>query len=195
MLGAAAILMVVAASCGSDSDDDSASSSPAAPASAPASAASTPAPTVAATSPATTPATEATGSTEATETSDDASEASGLTIALATTPLGDILVDQDGKTLYMFMKDTQGSGASTCGEGCVANWPPLTADAAPTAGDGLDDDDFTMITRDDGSTQVAYYGWPLYYFANDAAAGDTNGQGVGGVWWVVDAEGNPIGAG
>ena len=121
--------------------------------------------------------------------------AGGLTVSVATTPLGDILVDQDGKTLYIFQKDTQGSGTSACGEGCVGSWPPLVADAAAAAGDGVDAEDLSLITRADGTMQVAFYGWPLYYFANDAAPGDTNGQGIGGIWWVVDAEGNPVGAG
>jgi len=95
--------------------------------------------------------------------------------------------------LYIFQKDTQGQ-PSVCNEGCVSNWPPLTATAVPAAGTGLDTEDITLIARADGTMQVAFYGWPLYYFANDAAPGDTNGQGVGGIWWVVDGEGNPIGA-
>jgi predicted lipoprotein with Yx(FWY)xxD motif len=51
------------------------------------------------------------------------------------------------------------------------------------------------VARTDGSEQVTYNGWPLYYFANDAAPGDTNGQGVNEVWYVLDAAGDGIGLG
>ena len=63
----------------------------------------------------------------------------------------------------------------------------------PTLGAGLDAEDFASITRDDdGATQVTFYGQPLYYFAGDTAAGETKGQGLGGKWYVVDAEGKMI---
>jgi predicted lipoprotein with Yx(FWY)xxD motif len=60
--------------------------------------------------------------------------------------------------------------------------------------DGLDEVLVGSITRDDGTTQGTYNGWPLYYFSGDSAAGDVNGQGVNEVWWVLDATGTPIGA-
>jgi predicted lipoprotein with Yx(FWY)xxD motif len=60
------------------------------------------------------------------------------------------------------------------------------------AGEGVDATLLGTITRDDGSTQVTYNGWPLYYFHEDAAPGDTNGQGVGGVWFLVSPEGEAI---
>jgi len=53
-------------------------------------------------------------------------------------------------------------------------------------------DDLGTVTAADGSTQVTFYGHPLYSFAGDAAPGDANGQGLGGVWYVVDAEGNAV---
>jgi predicted lipoprotein with Yx(FWY)xxD motif len=100
---------------------------------------------------------------------------------------GKFLTGEDGKTLYIFKKDTQGSGKSTCSGDCAAKWPAFTVDDGEqaTAGDGVTATKITMITRDDGSKQVAYDGWPLYYFASDSAAGDVNGQGVGNVWFVA----------
>lgn len=114
--------------------------------------------------------------------------AAGDAIATATTDLGSILVDPDGMTLYLFMPDAQGE--STCYDDCAANWPAFTG--ATTAADGADAGLVGTTERTDGTTQVTYNGWPLYYFAADAAAGDTNGQGVGGVWFVVDATGNAV---
>ena len=105
---------------------------------------------------------------------------------------GKIVVDSAGMTLYMFDNDTQGSGTSTCEGQCATNWPAFTTDSeeAPAV-DGITGEVGTM-TGVDGSTQVTLNGWPLYYFAGDSAAGDTNGQGVGGIWWVLDPAGEKI---
>jgi predicted lipoprotein with Yx(FWY)xxD motif len=109
-------------------------------------------------------------------------------IAVRSTSLGKVLVDKDGRTLYMFTKDTQGS-PSVCEADCLAAWPPL-GEAEP--GDGVDDSKVGSVARSDGSMQATYDGWPLYYFAKDEASGDVNGQGVGGVWYVLDADGNVV---
>jgi predicted lipoprotein with Yx(FWY)xxD motif len=118
--------------------------------------------------------------------------AGGAEIALAESSLGQIIVDGEGKTLYMFDPDSEGT--PTCYDDCAAAWPPLLADdaAAVTAGTGLDASKITVVDRTDGGSQVKYGDWPLYYFANDAAAGDVNGQGLNDVWWVVGADGEPI---
>jgi len=104
---------------------------------------------------------------------------------------GDILVGPDEMTLYMFDRDEQGAGESACSGGCADSWPPLTVDGEPAAGDGVDAE-LTTFERDDGATQVAANGWPLYYFVNDEAPGDTAGQAVNDVWWVLNADGTPI---
>lgn len=110
------------------------------------------------------------------------------TVALADHPdLGQILTDAEGMTLYLFTDDEQNSGISTCNDDCLANWPAFTAEDPLTLPDGVDGE-LTQITRDDGTMQVAYNGWPLYYFAGDAAPGDANGQGLGEVWYVIDSE-------
>ena len=121
------------------------------------------------------------------------SAAADATIALATNALGEIIVDAEGKTLYAFTPDT--AGESTCYDDCAAQWPPLLATdaAAISAGAGLDATKLTTVDRTDGTKQVKYGDWPLYFFAGDSAAGDTNGQGLGTKWYVVDSAGALIG--
>lgn len=124
---------------------------------------------------------------EPTEAEDDGA-AEGATVAVTSTDLGEILADGDNATLYAFVPDEQGE--STCYDECEQNWPPLAAPVA--AGDGVDEALLGEVEREDGTMQVTYNDWPLYYFAGDAAAGDVAGQGVGEVWYVVDAAGEPI---
>ena len=111
--------------------------------------------------------------------------AGGVTVAVTSSKLGDILVDGDGRTLYAFTKD-QGD-KSVCSGQCADNWPALTGDA--TAGTGAQAGLLSAAMQADGSNQVTYGGKLLYHFAGDAKAGDTNGQGVGKVWFVVGADG------
>ena len=146
--------------------------------------------TSAATPAAATPA-ATTGAASAAPTSSPG-DAEGATVDIASTDLGDILVDGEGRTLYAFTPD-ESSGESTCYDDCAANWPPLVSSGEVTVGEGLDDSDFTTVPRtDDAGDQVKIGGWPLYYFAGDTAAGDLNGQNVGGKWFVVDANGELI---
>jgi predicted lipoprotein with Yx(FWY)xxD motif len=104
--------------------------------------------------------------------------------------LGPILAGEGGKTLYVLTKDS--SGVSTCSGDCATSWPPFTLDAGETAkaGAGATGTVATM-TRADGATQVTYNGAPLYYYGGDTAAGTTNGQAVGGVWYTVAPAGGP----
>lgn len=96
--------------------------------------------------------------------------------------LGSYLVDSKGMTLYYFKNDSPGKSA--CSGPCVEKWPLFHIEKA-AVGAGLNDKDFGTITRDDGKKQTTYKGMPLYYFAGDKNAGDTNGQGVKDVWYVV----------
>jgi predicted lipoprotein with Yx(FWY)xxD motif len=93
-------------------------------------------------------------------------------------------------TLYLLATDP--SGTSTCSGGCANNWPPLTVTGGAAAGAGVDSSLLGTTTRADGSTQVTYNGHPLYYFRGDSAPGDQNGQGSGGVWFVVSAAGEAV---
>lgn len=99
--------------------------------------------------------------------------------------LGDYLVAPNGMTLYMFTNDEM--GASSCADECAANWPPFTVreNDRLAAAEGIEGE-LTTFARADGDLQVAYNGMPLYYFAEDAAPGDTAGQGRGDVWYVVN---------
>lgn len=110
-------------------------------------------------------------------------------LMVATDPqLGQFLTDANGMTLYLYTKDAP--GVSNCADNCAKAWPPLTATAAPQAGDGVTGQ-IGLITRADGTQQVTYDNIPLYYYAADQKAGDTTGQGVGGVWFVVPPSGAP----
>ena len=105
---------------------------------------------------------------------------------------GQALVDGEGRSLYLFTNDTQNSGTSACTGDCLVEWPPLLTDGEPVAGEGVDAAMLGTITLPDGTTQVTYNGWPLYYFADDTAAGDALGQGLGGVWFLVAPTGEMI---
>ena len=100
--------------------------------------------------------------------------------------LGKYLTDSVGKTLYYFSNDA--SGSSVCTGGCLAAWPVFYK-ANLTLGDtSLHDADFGVITRGDGTKQTTYKGWPLYYYAPDAGAGDVKGEAVGNVWYVAKTD-------
>ena len=163
----ASLLLLALAACSSNDTNSGASGSTGAgsPAESPAS------------SPSETPASGGSGGTEV-ESEDSA--------------LGTILADSKGNTLYVFMQDT--GDTSTCTGSCAGTWPAFVANGEVTAGGGGDVDGSLLGTsaRDDGTLQVTYNGHPLYHFAGDQAPGDTNGQGVGGIWFVVSPAGDPI---
>jgi predicted lipoprotein with Yx(FWY)xxD motif len=90
-----------------------------------------------------------------------------------------ILVSSAGMTVYTFDKDVADSGKSACNGGCASNWPPVSAGNAKPA------KPYSVVTREDGSAQLAYKGKPLYLFAADKKAGDRKGDNVKDVWHVV----------
>jgi predicted lipoprotein with Yx(FWY)xxD motif len=134
---------------------------------------------------------ESSASSSSSESSASSSSAESAELATADSALGTIVVDSKGMTVYMFDKDTQGSGKSSCSGGCLEAWPPVIAEADSPAVDGVTGDVAT-ITRDDGTVQVTLDGWPLYYWQGDKAAGDVAGQGVQDVWWVLAPDGSKI---
>jgi predicted lipoprotein with Yx(FWY)xxD motif len=108
--------------------------------------------------------------------------------------LGPILVDGQGRTLYLFQADK--AGRSTCDGACASAWPPYLSSGAPKAGMGVTGFLLGSTGRGDGGgAQVTYRGHPLYYYAGDAEPGDTAGQGLdqfGARWYVLAANGDTI---
>lgn len=125
----------------------------------------------------------------ATETTTATAATGEAEVDVASTSLGDVLVDAQGFTLYMF--DNDQPNTSNCTGQCLDNWPPAIVESGFTVADGLDQSLFGTIDAPSG-TQLTVNQLPLYTFAADAAPGDVNGQGVGGVWWAAGADGNPI---
>jgi predicted lipoprotein with Yx(FWY)xxD motif len=131
-------------------------------------------------------ATTTTGADDSTSTT-AAAGADAVVIATGDTDLGEVLTDAEGATLYILTTD--GTGAATCVDACAEIWPPVIAENVETHGE-LDID--VDLVDGDGARQVTINGRPVYTYSNDVESGDTTGQGFGGVWWVLDVDGNPI---
>jgi predicted lipoprotein with Yx(FWY)xxD motif len=120
-----------------------------------------------------------------------ASTGHAATVAVADNAgLGKILVDSQGRTLYLFRADS--GTKSACTGACAAAWPPLRASGKPVAGAGISASKLGTSARSDGKPQVTYNGHPLYLYAGDSNPGDTNGQGLtayGGGWFVLSPAG------
>jgi predicted lipoprotein with Yx(FWY)xxD motif len=118
-----------------------------------------------------------------------------VTVSVTGLPgLGEVLTDQDGRTLYLFTQDSRDPAVSTCVAECATQWPPLTTATNEVDVSGADESLVGTLSRPDGATQVTYNGWPLYYFAKDAAPGQADGQGVNEVWFTVSKAGRKAGA-
>jgi predicted lipoprotein with Yx(FWY)xxD motif len=107
--------------------------------------------------------------------------------------LGKILDDTDGRTLYLFAKDS--GTKSTCTAACASAWPPLRASGKPTVGAGASASIVGTTPRSDGKPQVTYNGHPLYTYTGDQNPGDTNGQGLtafGGGWFALSPAGTQV---
>ncbi len=104
--------------------------------------------------------------------------------------LGQILVDGRGMTLYMFTKDTPDK--SNCAGGCLRAWPPFLTTGNVTAGSGVNQSLLATTTLANGAKIVTYNHMPLYFWASDTKPGDTTGQGVQNVWYVVSPDGKPV---
>jgi predicted lipoprotein with Yx(FWY)xxD motif len=114
-------------------------------------------------------------------------------IKTATGSTGALLTSSTGRAIYVWSKDAMNK--SECTGACATNWPPVTTTGSVTAGSGVTASDLGTITRSGGVKQVTYDGHPLYYYAGDSAAGQTNGQGIdafGAKWWLVSPTGSQI---
>lgn len=123
----------------------------------------------------------------------DNTGAGRATIAAAPSSLGRILVNGQGRTLYLFERDTRRK--STCYGACASVWPSVTTSGAPKAGRGADRRKLGTTRRRNGTLQVTYNGHPLYTYTGDAKRGQTNGEGIdgfGGEWYVVSPAGAKV---
>ncbi|WP_211245586.1 COG4315 family predicted lipoprotein [Actinomadura oligospora] len=108
----------------------------------------------------------------------------------AVPPLGRIIVDDKGRTLYLFVADPP--NRSSCFGACASIWPPATTQGRPGASGGAQAGLLTTIARPDGPRQLVYAGHPLYYYQADTGRGDTHGQGItqfGAPWFAVSPQG------
>lgn len=120
-----------------------------------------------------------------------AAESNSYTVKIAQDKfLGSYLVNQSNFTLYYYQNDSKTLAASTCYDECAALWPPFYA-AELSIPDNLREIDFGEITRTDGSKQTTFKGWPLYLYSKDNEPEDTNGEGVDGLWHVIDPDNQP----
>ncbi len=120
-----------------------------------------------------------------------AAPAKPVALAVSTNDkFGKILTDGNGRTLYVFAQDTKDT--PTCYDACATRWPPFQTQGKTDAMNGLDATSIGSAKRKDGTMQVTYKGSPLYYWNADTKPGDTLGQGIGGIWWVVSPNGTEI---
>ena len=122
-----------------------------------------------------------------------AKTAGGAAVAMRTTELGPTLVDSQGRTLYLFEKDT--TTASTCYGACASVWPPLTTNGKPQAQAGISAAKLGTTKRNDGKVEVTYAGHPLYYYVSDTEPGQLSGEGLdqfGATWDAVAPSGTGI---
>jgi predicted lipoprotein with Yx(FWY)xxD motif len=115
------------------------------------------------------------------------------TVGVSNEGLGNILVNSQGRTLYLFTRDS--GTMSECSGACAVNWPPLRATGKPTIGSGANASLISTTSRSGGAKQVTYNGHPLYLFKNDNSPGDTNGQGLsafGGSWYALSPAGDQV---
>lgn len=116
---------------------------------------------------------------------------SGADLGVASTSLGDVVVDANGMTLYYFTKDTAGATTSACTGECLVNWPIATTTSDSPTLEGVTGEVGT-IPSPEGEMRLTLNGMPLYTFIKDTKPGDVTGQGVNDVWYVVAPDGTMI---
>ncbi len=126
--------------------------------------------------------TSSTTTQETTKTGAVSASKTSATVSTGSTSLGTVLVDAQGMTLYYLT--TEHGGHIQCTGGCATTWPPLTVPAGSTPTSAGAVTRLGTVTRPDGSTQVTFDGAPLYRYSGDTASGQTNGNGVDGVWFA-----------
>ena len=181
-LGVGAVAAVLLGACGSS---DSSKATPTTKVATPTTAASAATPTTA------TKAAGPTTTVKAGTTATTSAASNSSRVDLASISVGKVLVDSEGRTLYLYTKDTQNK-PSTCVGSCATTWLPVLASGTPIAGTGLEAGKLAESKRADGTEQLTYNGWPLYRNVNDTKAGEDTGQGMEGIWFAIDAAGNAV---
>lgn len=136
------------------------------------------------------PASEASSGSAKAAAGTATSRGSAIVTSASVPKLGRVLVDSRGFTLYDFHKDK--GAKSACYGACAANWPPLTTEGSPGAGEGAMASKLGTTKRSDGTMQVTYAGHPLYTYAGDSKPGEANGNDVdafGGQWYALQPNG------
>lgn len=138
--------------------------------------------------------------TSAPSSSGSASAAAYTVSAHSVGSAGTVLVNGQGRTLYLLSSEQGGKITCTDANGCTKIWPPVELPSGvtqPVAGSGIDSSKLATLKTSTGDLYVTYGGWPLYTFTGDSAAGTANGVGItsfGGTWHAVNTSGNPAGA-
>jgi predicted lipoprotein with Yx(FWY)xxD motif len=135
------------------------------------------------------------GATAASSAPPKTASGQAASVGVSNSGIGQVLVNPRGHTLYLFKAD-QGT-KSACTGACAGAWPPLLVEGKPTLGKGVNASLVGTATRPEGTTQLTYNGHPLYLFAQDQKAGETNGQGVsafGAAWFALNSAGNQVSA-
>jgi len=104
---------------------------------------------------------------------------------------GTVVTDSAGRSVYLYVYDTTDPPRSACTGGCVADWPIVPAPTHLRAGRGISAK-LGVLVRPGGVRQLTLAGNPLYYFAGDQRPGDIRGQGIGGVWFLLDPSGDAV---
>jgi len=134
---------------------------------------------------------DTTSTTKSEATSSTSAPGAENTLQLVDTSLGKVIAGADGKVLYLYKPDGTAE-VRTVPAGILGAWPPVVVKTAPTAGTGLDQSLVSTGTQPNGMKWVRYNDHLLYGFTGDAAPGDTNGNGVGGIWFAVTAAGDAV---
>jgi predicted lipoprotein with Yx(FWY)xxD motif len=180
LLGTA--VAVVACSSSSSTKSSSTTIAPATTTAAPSTSAASP--TTSAASPTTSAASPSTSAAATTS-------AAALGVATNAKLGKQVLVNGSGMTVYLFMPDATNT-TSKVPAAIKANWPPVTASGTPSVASGLDQTKLAVEGQPDGTQQLSYNGHLLYTFVGDKAPGDANGQGLGGIWFVLSPAGDKI---
>ena len=136
---------------------------------------------------------DTTSTTKSEATSSTSAPGAEDTIQLVDTSLGKVIAGADGKVLYLYKPDGTAE-QSTVPSAILGAWPPVVVTSAPTVGTGLEQSKVSTGAQSDGAKWVRYNDHLLYGFTGDAAPGDTNGNGIGGIWFAVTAAGDAVAA-